>query len=135
MPEPHNDILHFSLDLEGLGVFELECCVLASEAKDPSLVAAVETVIFGNAHNLELLGKLEELQFSIVDELFGLGQSDGSVGGSDDCEERLRLQSLHDQIGSVHPGVLGRVIGEDRYPPVEEFSQLCEFRLVEAVGE
>jgi hypothetical protein len=119
MSEPNNNILHFSLDLEGLRVFKLEGCILASETQDPSLIAAVETVILRNTHNLEFLGKLDELQFSIIDELFGLGQSDGSVGGGDDSEEGLWLQSLHDHIARMHPGVLGCVIREDGYPSVE----------------
>lgn len=119
MSEANNNILHFSLDLEGLRVFELEGCILASEPQDPSLVTAVETVILGNTHKFKFLGKLDELQFSIVDELFGLGQSDGSVGGGDDSEERLWLQSLHDHIGGMHPGILGCVIRQDGYPSVE----------------
>lgn len=79
MSEPNHNILHFSLNLEDLRVFKLEGCILASEAQDSSLITAVETVILGNTYNLESLGKLDELQFSIVGELLGLGQSDGSV--------------------------------------------------------
>ncbi len=86
MSEPYNDVLHFSLDLKNFWVFKLICCILASETNDSALVAAVEAIVFGNAHNLESLGELDELKFSIVDELFGLGQSYGSIRCGDDGE-------------------------------------------------
>jgi hypothetical protein len=86
MSESNNDILYFSLDLENFWVFKLEGCILASETKDSAFITAVEAVVFGNTHNLESLGELDELKFSIVDELLSLGESDGSVRRGDDSE-------------------------------------------------
>lgn len=75
-------------------MFELDGSILASEAQDPPLVTAVETVILCDADYLEFLGELLKLEFSAFDQLFCLGQSGRPIRGGDECEEGLRLQGL-----------------------------------------
>ena len=135
MPETHDDLLCLALYLQHLRVVELYASLVTPKAQDSALIAAVQTIVLSDAHDLEFLGQLLQLEFSPVGQLLSLCQSDCAVGSGDECEKRLGLKLLNYQARLMHFGVFCVVGGEDGYPAIEDFAEEGKLGLVETVGE